>query len=115
MVSTYIPNRGDIVFVQFSPQTGREQAGLRPALILSPSFYTERSGLALACPITHKQKGYPFEVLLPKQLSTRGVILVDHLKSIDWNARGERFIETVSNETLEEAIGKLKSILGDTS
>ena len=114
MVSAFIPDRGDIVSVQFDPQAGREQGGKRPALILSPALWTERSGLALACPITSKQKGYPFEVVLPPDLTTHGVVLVDHLKSIDWNVRGGHHIETVSAETLEEVIGKIESLLHET-
>lgn len=111
MVGKFIPDRGDIVVVQFNPQAGREQAGERPALILSPALFTERSGIALACPITSKQKGYPFEVSLPDNISTQGVVLADHLKSIDWEVRGRRFIEKAPPETVNEAVSKIESIL----
>ena len=111
MVSSYIPDRGDIVFVQFNPQAGKEQSGARPALILSPAVYNKRSGIALACPITSKEKGYPFEVKLPENMKTKGVMLVDHLKSVDWNVRGRAFIEKAPNTTVEEAIEKIESLL----
>lgn len=114
MVTKFTPDRGDIVTVQFNPQAGKEQAGERSALILSPTFFTKRSGIALACPITSKQKGYPFEVPLPENTSTKGVVLADHLKSIDWEVRGRRFIEKAPVETVNDAIAKIESLLHGT-
>ena len=83
MVNIYIPNRGDIVYLDFNPTKGHEQRGYRPALIISPAAYSEKISLALFFPITSQQKGYPFEVLLPEGLQTRGVILVDQIRSLD--------------------------------
>ena len=79
MTREWIPNAGDLVWLTFNPQAGREQAGRRPAVVLSPEQYNRRSGLALVCPITSHVKGYPFEVELPPGLSVSGVILADHL------------------------------------
>ena len=86
-MTAYVPDRGDIVWLTFDPRAGREQAGRRPALILSPASYNGKVGLALACPITSRVKGYPFEVPLPRSLAVSGVVLSDHIKSLDWRAR----------------------------
>ena len=83
----YVPDAGDIVKVDFDPSAGHEQAGRRPALVLSPKIYNQRSGLAVMVPITKQSKGYPFEVPLPSGLKTTGVILCDHVKSLDLIAR----------------------------
>ena len=85
--SRYVPDVGDLIWLDFNPQAGREQAGHRPAVVLSPASYNEKSGLAVVCPITSQWKGYPFEVALPKGLGVTGVILSDHLKSVDWKQR----------------------------
>ncbi len=87
MTGAYVPERGDIVWLTFDPQAGRERAGRRPGLVLSPAVYNRRAALALVCPITSRRKGYPFEVSLPSGLAVSGVVLADHLKSIDWAAR----------------------------
>jgi mRNA interferase MazF len=105
------PSRGDLVWLDFDPQAGREQAGRRPALILSPLSYNRKSGLALACPITSKAKGYPFEVRIPANLSIQGVALVDHLRSIDWRARNLRFADKLPEDALEEACAKVKALV----
>lgn len=105
------PDRGDIVSLQFNPQRGREQAGKRPALVLSPRSYNAKVGLAICCPITSHAKGYPFEVLLPQGMKSKGVILSDHVKSLDWQARGARIIERVSPSVLDEVFGKLNLLL----
>lgn len=83
----FVPEAGDLVWVDFTPQAGREQAGRRPAVVLSPRGYNEKAGLAVVCPITSHSKGYPFEVALPPSGRVRGVILADHLKSLDWRQR----------------------------
>jgi mRNA interferase MazF len=111
MVNAYVPDRGHIVMLHFSPQAGREQAGTRPGLVLSPAIYNERSGLMLVCPITSREKGYPFEVRLPTGLGTRGMILTDHLKSVDWRVRDARFVEAVPPVTLQETLEKLVLLL----
>jgi mRNA interferase MazF len=111
MVKTYVPSRGDVVFLQFNPQSGREQAGMRPALVLSPKQYNEKVGLLIACPVTSHAKGYPFEVILPKGCKTHGVILSDHLKSLDWKARAARFVEKVPTGVLDEVMRKIGVLL----
>ena len=111
MVKRTAPDRGHIVMLQFSPQQGREQAGKRPALVLSPATYNAKVGLAICCPITSKAKGYPFEVLLPRGLKTKGVILPDHVKSLDWRARGMRIVERVAPAVMQEVLQKLECLL----
>ena len=83
----YIPERGDAVWITLDPQAGHEQAGHRPALVVSPKSYNGKVGLALLCPITSAIKGYPFEVLVPAGLKTSGAILADHIRNIDWKFR----------------------------
>jgi len=85
--SNYVPERGDIVWLNFDPQAGHEQAGKRPAVVLSPRAYNQKVGLALFCPITNQRKGYPFEVNIPEGLEIGGVILSDQIKSLDWRSR----------------------------
>ena len=111
MTTTYIPNRGDIVYLDFNPTKGHEQRGYRPALIISPAAYSEKSSLALFCPITSQQKGYPFEVLLPADLQTHGVILVDQIRSLDWRVRQIKFVETVSLEVITEVQAKIAPLI----
>ena len=115
MVTTenYIPKRGDIVWINFEPQTGKEQKGRRPAVVISNSRYNKVVGLAIFCPITSKIKGYPFEVILPPASSTSGSILADQIKSFDWKTRNTEFIEEIDTETMEkllELIGKIIEI-----
>lgn len=111
MVKVYIPARGDIIMLDFTPQSGREQAGRRPALVLSPQDYNSRVGLMLVCPITSQRKEYPFEVWTGPRAKTRGVILSDHLKSLDWRARNAKFVEKVYANTLNEVLAKVKVLL----
>ncbi|MBT9156400.1 MAG: Endoribonuclease MazF [Firmicutes bacterium] len=108
---TYVPARGDLVWLAFSPQAGHEQAGRRPALCISPQEYNGKVGLALFCPITSQRKGYPFEVELPLDSDVTGVILADHVKSFDWQARKTRFIGVLPDEQLKEVLGKLRALL----
>jgi mRNA interferase MazF len=111
MVTIYVPDRGDLVWLTFSPQAGHEQAGRRPALTLSPSYYNRRAGLALVCPITSKIKGYPFEVALPPELPISGVILSDQVRSMDWNARQTAFIAKAPPSVLTEVLSQLETLL----
>ena len=83
----YVPQRGDVIWITLNPQAGHEQAGRRPAVVLSPVAYNGKVGLAILCPITSQVKGYPFEVRIPDGLPVRGVILADQVKSLDWKAR----------------------------
>ncbi len=111
MVKNYIPDRGDIVYTNFNPQSGKEQAGKRPALVISPKSYNGKIGLALLSPITSHKKGYLFETELPNNLRTKGVILSDQTKSFDWQTRKVRFVEKLPTPILEEALYKLKVLL----
>jgi mRNA interferase MazF len=106
------PDVGDSVWLSFSPQAGREQAGRRPALILSPRAYNAKSGLCLACPVTSHIKGYPFEVELPKGFPVQGVVLSDHVKSADWQARKSEWIGRAPVEVMDQVRAKLKPLPG---
>lgn len=107
MGSDYIPDHGDIVWLDFVPQAGHEQSGKRPALVVSSGKYNSKVGLAIFMPITGKRKGYPFEVVLPENLPISGVILSDQVKSLDWNARNAEYICSVSESCVQEALNKL--------
>ncbi len=107
----YVPDRGDIIWVTFNPQAGHEQAGRRPALVLSPAAYNSRVGLAILCPITNQEKGYPFEVKLPEDVGIRGVVLSDHVKNLDWRAREAKFISKAPKEIVIETLAKLNTLL----
>ena len=107
----YIPSRGDVVWLSFNPQSGHEQAGHRPAIVISPREYNEKVGLALFCPITSKIKGYPFEVRIKVKNNIDGVILSDQIKSFDWKARNASFIIKSSKNTIEEVISLLKLLI----
>ena len=107
----YIPDSGDIVWITFNPQAGREQAGRRPALVLSPAAYNGKVGLAILCPITSEIKGYPFEVLIPDGLKINGAILSDQVKSLDWKARQAEFVCKLPPDTMNEVLQKLGTLL----
>jgi len=111
----YIPEKGDIVWIEMNPQAGHEQAGKRPAIVLSPKAYNEKVGLALFCPITTQIKGYPFEVIIPKGYRISGAILSDQIKSLDWKARKVSFACKLDATVIQEAAAKLNSLLGYTS
>lgn len=108
---TYVPARGDAIWITLNPQTGHEQAGRRPAVVLSPESYNAKVGLAILCPITTQVKGYPFEVLLPESLPVRGAILADQVKSLDWRARQAERIAAVPRSTMAEVLAKLGTLL----
>jgi mRNA interferase MazF len=112
-MSPYTPQRGDVVWLSFSPQAGHEQSGRRPGLVLSPMRYNSKVGLLLACPITSKAKGYPFEVQLPAGLGVSGVVLSDQLRSLDWRERNAEFAGKIDSGTLDEVRGKIDAILHD--
>lgn len=107
----FIPKRGHIVWIDFDPQSGHEQAGRRPALVISPASYNEKIGLSLLCPITSKVKGYPFEVAIPKGLIVSGVILADQLKSLDWKSRDAEFACDTPREVVNLVLEKLSTLL----
>ncbi|MGQ0540325.1 MAG: endoribonuclease MazF [Blastocatellia bacterium] len=107
----YVPNRGDVVWLDFDPQSGHEQAGHRPALVISPRAYNQKVGLALFCPITSQVKGYPFEVIIPKGSKLKGVILSDQIKSLDWRARKATLIAKLPSNIIEEVLQKTRTLL----
>lgn len=108
----YVPETGDFIWLTFGPQAGRDQAGRRPALVLSPSTYNAKSGLALVCPITTQVKGYPFEVAIPASHGADGVILADHLKSVDWKARHAEKVGHCPVQEVNEVRSRLAPLLG---
>ncbi|MEV2910540.1 type II toxin-antitoxin system PemK/MazF family toxin [Paenibacillus larvae] len=108
---TVIPDRGDIVYMDFNPQSGHEQAGWRPALVLSPKLFNATTNLAVVCPITSRVKNYLFEVHLPDIMKTKGVILVHQLKSADWRSRKLEIREKAPQEIIDEVIEKIHTFL----
>jgi mRNA interferase MazF len=110
-VKTYIPDRGDIIWITLNPQAGHEQAGRRPALVISPDAYNRKVGLAIMCPITSQIKGYPFEVKIPDELKISGVILSDQIKNLDWKARNAEFICKLPEEVTREVLKKLNTLI----
>jgi len=112
VTSAYVPDGGDLIWLTFDPQAGHEQSGRRPALVLSPKTYNQKSGQALVCPVTNQAKGYPFEVPLPSDCGVTGVILADHVKSVDWKARRAERIGLCPTEVVDEALAKLAPLLG---
>lgn len=109
----YVPDRGDLVWISLNPQAGHEQAGRRPAVVVSPRSYNAKVGLGLFCPITSEAKGYPFEVKIPEGLAVRGVVLSDQVKSLDWRARGAELAGRLPIKTALEVLGKLAVLLED--
>lgn len=109
-MNEYVPERGDLVWLSFTPQAGHEQAGRRPAVVLSPRAYNARVGLCLVCPITSQAKGYPFEVKIPSGYCVEGVILADQVKSLDWRARGAERIDLLPVESISEVLHKVRTL-----
>lgn len=110
-MSSYVPDRGDLVWLEFTPQAGSEQRGIRPALVLSPKSYNGKVGLALCCPVTSKIKGYPFEVELPDGYAVSGVVLSDQLKSLDWRSRKVKFIERAPSDVIAMVAARILPLL----
>lgn len=108
----WCPDRGDLIWLDFNPQSGSEQAGKRPALVVSPAKYNLKVGLALVCPVTTRAKGYPFEVALPEGSSISGVILADQLKSLDWRTRHAEYAGRVPEETVNDVLARIATLLG---
>ncbi len=111
VAKAFVPERGDAIWITLNPQAGHEQAGRRPAVVLSPSAYNEKVGLAILCPITSRIKGYPFEVILPEGLPINGAVLSDQVKNLDWQARTAELICQLPGKTVEEILQKLGSLL----
>jgi len=107
----YVPRQGEVVWLSFDPQAGHEQAGRRPALVLTPTTYNRRVGLAICCPITNQVKGYPFEVQIPAGLDITGVVLSDQVKNLDWRIRRARLICKLPDATVTQVLRKLNTLL----
>lgn len=107
----YVPERGDVIWITLNPQAGHEQAGRRPAVVLSPGAYNAKVGLAILCPVTSQIKGYPFEVLIPAGLPATGVVLADQVKSLDWRARDAEQMCVLPEETIAEVLQKVWVLL----
>jgi mRNA interferase MazF len=107
----FVPGRGDLVWLSFDPPSGHEQHGRRPALVLSPLAYNRRVGLALVCPVTSRSKGYPFEVALPQDLPVAGVVLADHMRSVDWRSRRAEWICALPGDVILDALERVGALL----
>jgi mRNA interferase MazF len=107
----YCPKRGDLIWLNFTPQAGHEQAGHRPAFVISQNDYNQKVGLLLACPVTSQRKGYPFEVALPEGLAIAGVVLADQVRSLDWKSRRAVFITHLGAAVLSEVLAKLGALI----
>ncbi|MFY9675855.1 MAG: endoribonuclease MazF [Terriglobales bacterium] len=108
----YVPDAGHLIKIDFDPQTGHEQAGWRPAIVLSPASYNRPTGLAIVAPITNQQKRYPFEVALPAGLKVSGVVLSDAVKNVDWRARNARYADEAPRPVLDAVRERLGLLLG---
>lgn len=106
-----LPDRGSLIWLLFSPQAGSEQAGRRPGIVLTTAAYHERSRLAVVCPITSRERGWPMEVKLPPGLPIEGVVLVDHVRSVDREARKMEIVGTAPREVLDEIDARLAPLL----
>jgi mRNA interferase MazF len=111
MAPSFVPDRGDLVWLEFDPQTGHEQSGHRPALVISPRSYNNATGLALMCPVTSRVKGYPFEVILPPGSAVEGVVLADQLKSLDWRSRRATSIGPAPRTVIDSVRAKARALI----
>ena len=111
MVKAYIPEKGDLVWLEFSPQAGHEQMGRRPGLVVSGKLFNSASGMCLVCPITNTKRVNPFRIDLAGKVSLTGFIMVDQVKSLDFKARNMKFIESASKEVLSDVLGLLDAII----
>jgi len=107
----YVPSKGDLVVLSFDPQSGHEQNGRRPALIISNTLFNQKTGLAMACPVTSTDRRYPFHIKIPASCSLAGFVMVDQLKSIDFNSRKAKLIEKAPEELLNEALAILDACI----
>ena len=109
--SSYVPDRGDLVWLDFSPHAGHEQGGRRPAIVISPKLYNLKSGLGLFCPITSKAKGYPYECTIPSGMRIEGVVLADGVRNFDWDQRRIVFIQTAPEDFVGEVLSRLEPLV----
>lgn len=114
MVKKYIPNKGDVVWINFNPTRGSEQKGKRPAIIISPKSYNSISGLALLCPITSQTKGYPFEVSIEVK-GVSGVVLTDQIRSIDWKERKIKYISSAEINTIFDICERVDKLINSNN
>jgi mRNA interferase MazF len=112
MVAGFVPEAGDIIRINLDPRTGHEPGGWRPALVLSPKLYNAKTGMAVVVPITNQVKGYTFEVRLPGEMKTTGVVLADAIKNVDWRARRVKYVETAPSEAMNAVRERLMLLLG---
>lgn len=112
MAAAYVPKAGDVVWLEFNPQAGHEQAGTRPALVLSPAAYNAKTGTMICCPITNQVKGYPFEVIIRDNPKVTSAVLADQVKHLDWQARKTRYKGKAAAEEMDEVRGKIGALLG---
>jgi mRNA interferase MazF len=108
----YVPDAGDLVWLDFDPRAGHEQAGRRPAIVLTTHDYNEAASLAVVCPVTRQVKGYPFEVVLPPASGFEGAILADHVKSVDWRARRAEYHAKAPASVVDDLRERLRALLG---
>lgn len=108
---TYIPGRGDAIWISLNPQAGHEQSGRQPALVISPAAYNAKVGLVILCPITNQIKGYPFEVVIPSGLEVTGAVLSDQIKNLDWKARRAEFACTLPEIVTQEVLKKISTLI----
>ena len=111
MATAYCPKRGDVVWISFKPQAGHEQAGHRPALVLSPESYNRKVGLAILCPVANQIKGYPFGVIIPPGVKASGAVLSDQVKSMDWKVRGASLLCSLPEDTVRQVLNKVGTLL----
>jgi mRNA interferase MazF len=107
----FVPQRGDLIWLDFDPRAGHEQAGRRPALVLSAASYNDKTSLALVCPVTSQVKGYPFEVEIPPGSKVRGAVLADHVKSLDWRARRAERIARLPEQQLSAVVRLIATLV----
>lgn len=108
---TYIPDRGDLVWITLNPTAGHEQARRRPALVVSPKSYNRKTGLCVVCPATRQAKGYAFEVTIENTDGSSSVVLADHLRNVDWRARQVQLIHRVSSAELSDVVARVEALL----
>jgi mRNA interferase MazF len=110
-VGAYVPKKGDFIAVTFDPQSGHEQRGRRPALVVSNTLFNEQTGLAVVCPLTTTDRGYPFHVAVTKNRDMKGFVMVERVKSIDYQARQVKLIGKASDELLDEVLSILDACI----
>ncbi|NOX96574.1 MAG: mRNA-degrading endonuclease [Nitrospirae bacterium] len=107
----YIPSKGDLIALSFNPQSGHEQKGRRPALVVSNTLFNQKTGLAIVCPITHTDRKYPFHIKISGISILNGFVMVDQIKSVDYNSRKAKFIEKAPTELLNEVLAILDACI----